>query len=166
MLRVKRLNKNHDRKGFDCGDKHLNEFLQKHARQHAQRNISRTFVLIDDDAPQAIVGYYRLTVCEVVPGNIPDPRLHNYPNPLPASKLARLAVNMQKQRRGFGELLLIDAMQRSMSIAENAGLVGMFVDAKDERAAAYYSRYGLIPLENNRLQLYLPISTIRQTFEM
>ena len=45
MLNVEHLEKHHDRKDFDCGNKKLNDFLQKHARQHAEREISRTFVL-------------------------------------------------------------------------------------------------------------------------
>lgn len=166
MLKIERLNKAHDSKGFDCGDVNLNGFLQRHARQHAERNISRTFILIDNKKNlQTIIGYYTLTICEVVPGKITDPRLQNYPNPLPAAKLARIAVSTNSQRSGFGELLLMNAMERSVSISENAGLVGMFVDAKNDNAAKYYSKYGFVPIKNNPLTLYLSISTIRQTLD-
>ena len=165
MLKVERLDKNHDRKGFDCGDQRLNDFLQKHARQHAEREISRTFVAIDDAKPKRIVGYYTLTVCEVIPASIPDTRLEKYPYPMPAAKLARLAVQSEDQGNSIGEILLLNAMERSLSISENAGLVGMFVDAKDDKAADYYKRYGFIPNDNDNLMLYLPMATIRQAFE-
>lgn len=166
MLKVERLSKSHDRKGFDCGDKKLNEFLQKTARQHAERGISRTFVLIDSGSPHAILGYYTLTVCEVMPGKIPDLRLQRYPYPMPAAKLARLAVCTDNQKNGFGQNLLLNAMERSARISEDAGLVGMFIDAKDDEAAGYYKNFGFIPIGNNHLVLYLPISTIRQAFEI
>lgn len=162
MLKIERLSKNHDRTGFDCGDKKLNEFLQKTARQHAKREISRTFVLIDNELPQTILGYYTLTVCEVMPGEISD----RYPFPMPAAKLARLAICACNQKNGFGENLLLNAMERSARISEDAGLVGMFVDAIDDKAAGYYKRFGFIPTENNPLVLYLPIATIRQAFEI
>ncbi|MES9882022.1 MAG: N-acetyltransferase [Sedimenticola sp.] len=165
MLKIEHLSKNHDRKGFDCGDQKLNEFLQKTARQHANREISRTFVLIDGDSPKTILGYYTLTVCEVMPSEISDPRLQRYPHPMPAAKLARLAICADSQQNGFGENLLLNAMECSARISENAGLVGMFVDAKVRRAAGYYMRFGFIPTENNHLVLYLPIATIRQALE-
>ncbi len=165
MLSVERLEKHHDRNGFDCGNKILNDFLQKHARQHAEREISRTFVLTNDTQPKKIVGYYTLAVCEVIPNDIPDPRLERYPHPMPAAKLARLAVCSHNQGNGIGEKLLLNAMERSLSISENAGLIGMFVDAKDDKAAGYYRPYGFIPTENDHLILYLPIATMRQAFE-
>jgi ribosomal protein S18 acetylase RimI-like enzyme len=40
---------------------------------------------------------------------------------------------------------MIEAMQRTLMIAENAGIIGLFVDAKDEVAKAYYERYGFEP---------------------
>jgi hypothetical protein len=37
---------------------------------------------------------------------------------------------------------MIEAMQRTLAIAENVGIIGLFVDAKDEAAKAYYERRG------------------------
>ncbi len=162
MLKIEHLGKHHDRKSFDCGDRKLNDFLQKSARQHAEREISRTFVLTDDDSPNTILGYYTLTVCEVMPGEVSDPRLQRYPHPMPAAKLARLAICADNQRNGFGQNLLLNAMERTARISEDAGLVGMFVDAKDDTAKDYYIKFGFIPRENDNLVLYLPIATIRQ----
>jgi len=165
MLKIEHLSKAHNRKEFECGNNKLNEFLYKHARQHAEREISKTFVLIDDDNPRTIIGYYTLTVCEIVPSDIPDPRLKHYPHPMPAAKLARLAICKNNQQNGFGKNLLMNAMERSVRISENAGLVGMFVDAKDDKAARYYMKLGFIPLEKNQHMLYLPIATIRRAFD-
>lgn len=166
MLKIEHLTKHHDRKSFDCGDQKLNEFLQKTARQHAERGISRTFVLVDGDSPKTILGYYTLTVCEVLPGKIADSRLQSYPHPMPAAKLARLAICADNQKNGFGQNLLFNAMERSAQISENVGLVGVFVDVKDDKVASYYAKFGFIPTENNPLVLYLPIATIRQALEI
>lgn len=165
MLKIEYLSKTHDRKEFNCGNKILNEFLQKRARQHAERELSRTFVLINDDTPNKIIGYYTLTVCEIIPSDISDPRLQSYPHPIPAAKLARLAICENNQHSGFGKYLLMNAMERSVRISKDAGLVGMFVDAKDNDASTYYMKFGFIPTENNHLILYMPIATIRRAFE-
>ena len=164
MLKVEQLSRSHDRKRFSCGIEPLDTFLQKHARQHAERNISRTFVLVESEAPETIVAYYTLSVCEVIPAEIPDLRLQRYPHPIAAAKLARLAVTKTQQKKGLGKQILVNAMERTLSIAENAGIVGLFVDAKDETAAAFYKRYGFIETEQRPLILYLPMATIGEAF--
>ena len=50
MHKIELLAKVHDRDGFDCGSEPLNLFLKQTARQHAERGISRTFVLVDEAA--------------------------------------------------------------------------------------------------------------------
>ena len=164
MRRIERLAKAHDRKRFDCGNAALNSFLRQSARQHAERDISRTFVLIDEESPTTILGYFTLTVCEALPTRIPDRRLQHYPHPMPAIRLARVAIDVNHQRGGLGALLLMDAMHRSLLISANVGLIGIFVDAKDRDAATYYGKYGFVRLETDPLQLFLPIGTIRKLF--
>lgn len=45
-----------------------------------------------------------------------------------------------------------------------AGVVGLFVDAKDSRVAGFYRKFGFIPLEDNPLSLMLPCQSILKTF--
>jgi len=165
MLKIEKLAKTHNRKSFDSSSEPLNRFIKNLARQHADRGISRTFVLIEEDHPKIILGYFTLTICEVIPADIPDPRLQRYPHPIPAAKLVRLAVSLKHQKKGMGKILMIEALRRTIAISENAGLIGIFVDAKDKFAADYYQQYEFIPHENNPLLLFLPIETIRQLFK-
>lgn len=162
MKRIELLNKSHNRTEFDCGDDALNQYLQRTARQHNQKGISRTFVLIDSSQPQAIIGYFTLSICEVRSVKLPSNLAKKYPQTVPRVKLARLAVAQLHQRQGIGEILMIEAMTKAVNIADNAGVIGLFVDAKDERAKSYYARYGFISLEDNLLQMFLPLSTVRQ----
>jgi hypothetical protein len=46
-------------------------------------------------------------------------------------------------------------------ISDNAGIIGLFVDAKDEKAKNYYLRYGFVSLQDNPLEMFLPLSTVR-----
>lgn len=82
-----------------------------------------------------------------------------------AAKLARLAVTNHLQRKGLGSHLLLDAMDRVLRVAEHLGIIGFFIDAKDEKAADYYRQFGFIPLPDNALELFLPLTTIRKAFE-
>ena len=56
-LTIQTLTKAHNRNAFDCGDEALNVFLQKIARQHNEKGLSKTFVLIDPQYPADIIGY-------------------------------------------------------------------------------------------------------------
>lgn len=46
MIQIEALSNRHNRKQFDCGNESLNRYLQQTARQHAQKGIARTFVLM------------------------------------------------------------------------------------------------------------------------
>jgi GNAT superfamily N-acetyltransferase len=156
------LSRNHDRAGFDCGVPELNSFLKATARQHSDKGISRTFVLSEHERPAVIFGYFTLTLCEVRTEDLPAAYAKKYPqHGLPAVRLARLAVSRKYQRKGYGGLLLAEAVYRTVLIAEQAGVIGMFVDAKEERAYKFYERYGFVSLPGHASQLFLPIETLR-----
>lgn len=114
MKVIELLDKSHNRKQFDCGLEVLNQFLRQTARQHIQKGISRTFVLIDSDRPQEIIGFFTLTLCEIRLENLPPQLAKKYPSRVPGVKLARLAVAKDWQRQGIGEVLMIEAMQRAL----------------------------------------------------
>jgi len=159
---IELLDQSHDRDLFDCGNDALNQFLQQTARQHNQKGVSRTFVLVDTGQQEIVIGFFTLTLCEVRVEQLPLKFAKKYPTKVPGVKLARLAVSIDSQRKGIGGILMIEAMQRAVSVAENAGGIGLFVDAKDENARNYYLRYGFVILEDASLQLFLPLSTIQQ----
>jgi GNAT superfamily N-acetyltransferase len=155
------LDKSHDRTGFDCGEAELNTFLKTTARQHDQKGISRTFVLTDGSP--VILGFFTLTLCEVSPTSLPSQYARAYPDhSLPAVRLARLAVSRRAQKQRFGELLLSEAVYRTALIADQAGVIGLFVDAKNDAARQFYRRYGFLEIPEQPLKLFLPINTIRR----
>jgi ribosomal protein S18 acetylase RimI-like enzyme len=158
---IELLNKSHNREQFDCGVEVLNQFLKTTARQHIQKGISRTFVLSDEDNPRIIIGFFTLTICEIRSEKLPSEIAKKYPSQVPGVKLARLAVDRQWQRQGIGEILMVEAMQRALIVADTAGGIGLFVDAKDEAAQSYYARYGFITLADNPLEMFLPLSLLK-----
>lgn len=162
MLKIEPLGRQHDRAGFDCGSSELNNYLRSTARQHLERGLSRTFVLIDEKAPTSIVGFFTLTSCEIRVETLPVKYAKKYPHRAPAAKLARLAVQVEKQRQGLGSLMMVDAMQRIIAVAEHLGVIGFFVDAKNDKAQVFYKQFGFLELPDNPLELFLPIATLRQ----
>lgn len=165
MPSIELLSRGHDREGFSCGERELDEYLKRTARQHNDKGIARTFVLVDTDEPEKILGFFTLTSCEVVAAELPPEYAKKYPRKAPAAKLARLAVTMDRQRQGLGGLMMVDAMRRTLAVAENIGIIGFFVDAKNQGAHDYYEQYGFIALPNHPLALFLPLGTLAAAVE-
>lgn len=165
MLEIEVLSKKHNRAAFDCGDSELNYFLQRIARQHINKGISKTFVLIDTGNATEIIAYMTLTVCEIYARDIPHTWKKKYPQKIPAAKLARLAVSTAYQRKGYGELLIIDAMQKTLEVSNAMGVAGLFVDAKHEQAKNYYNQFGFISLPEQLENLFLPLSTLAKSLD-
>lgn len=84
------------------------------------------------------------------------------PDQIPAMRLGRLAVAQTQQGAGYGKTLLVEALNRIARVADLAGGIGLFVDAKDEAAAAFYARFGFEPTPSGPLTLFMPTETIRQ----
>ena len=80
------LNPSHQRSDFDCGDDALNHYLQTMARQHQDKGISRTYVLVDEEQPDAILAYMTLSVCEVLATALTPQLAKKYPNRIPAAR--------------------------------------------------------------------------------
>ena len=164
MHKIELLAKTHDRDGFDCGSEPLNLFLKQTARQHAERGISRTFVLVDEAAtpPKPIVGFFSLNICQIKAESLTPQEAKKLPREVAGVRLGRLAVAKANQRQGIGKTLLVAAMGKFIEIFNTAGGIGLFVDAKDQEANRYYEQFGFVSLPSNELELFLPVRTIHE----
>ncbi|MGA2544498.1 MAG: GNAT family N-acetyltransferase [Verrucomicrobiota bacterium] len=164
MHKIEPLARSHDRDGFDCGSEPLNLFLKQTARQHAERGISRTFVLVDEDAgaPKPILGFFSLNICQIKSETLTPGEVKKLPRDVSGVRLGRLAVAKACQRQGIGKSLLVAAMGKFIEIFNTAGGIGLFVDAKDQDAKRYYEQFGFVSMPSNELELFLPVKTIHE----
>lgn len=164
MLSVELLDATHARSGFDCGVEPLNRYLQQIARQHITKGISKTFVLVDEAAaaPKPVLGFFSISPCQVLGQHVPAKWAKKLPRQIPALRLGRLAVARTQQGAGYGKALLVEAILRVARVADLAGGIGLFVDAKDDAAAGFYARFGFEPTPSDPLTLFMPAATIRQ----
>jgi predicted GNAT family N-acyltransferase len=91
-------------------------------------------------------------------------RLPKYPQ-LPATLLGRLAVDQNHRGQGFGSLLLMDALQRSLTTSRQVASLAVVVDALDQAAVTFYLKYGFLPFQGELMKLYLPMKSIEMLFE-
>jgi ribosomal protein S18 acetylase RimI-like enzyme len=164
VRKIELLTKLHDRDGFDCGSEPLNLFLKQTARQHADRGISRTFVLVDEgaSAPKPIIGFFSLNLCQIKSELLSADEAKKLPRDVSGIRLGRLAVAKAYQREGIGKTLLVVAMGKFIEIFNTAGGIGLFVDAKNQEAKHYYKQFGFVALPSNELELFLPVKTIQE----
>lgn len=152
----------HDRSTFDCGVAVLNEYLQRYARQNHESGGAKTFVAVEPNAPSTILGYYTISPGAIDFARTPEivtKKLGRYD--VPVFRLGRLAISRALQGRGLGADLLLAAGERAISVAREVGGVALAIDAKDDRAAGWYERFGALRLIDDPLKLVLPLDTIR-----
>ena len=145
--------KKHIKTAFDCGIQPLNQYLLQYASQDVRKNFAALFVAVHD-ATEKILGYYTLSNASVLLENIPEALRRTLPKyrEVPAIRLGRLAVDVSVQGQGIGVKLLGNAIERSVSNVAAWAL--MVVDAKDEKARDFYTRFGFTSLLDDKLHLY------------
>jgi len=153
--------------GFSSGKRALDTFFRRHAFDNDQRGIGRTFVLRSGGAVglPALLGFYTLCMASIEVETVPATQREKLPTyPMPVALIGRLAVDRRAQGRGYGAMLLRDALQRVLLAAASVGCYGVIVDAKDDQAATFYERYGFVqtnPGGGFPRRMFLAIQTAR-----
>lgn len=150
------LSKWHDRSGFDCGDTQLNGWLAQVAKQHKEKGVSSTFVVAASETSTEVMGFYAINMAELINADLPEKYRKRLPSKVPVFRLGRLATSNSYQRKGIGEFMLFDVIDRISRIATEVGGVGLVVDAKPT-AVDFYKRYGFDPMGDHPQHLFLPI---------
>lgn len=150
------------RRSFSCGTEALDDYFKQFAKGNHVKNIGKTFVLLEDN--EAVIGYYTTSMGSIDFLSLPQEfraRLPRYP--IPIARIARLAVNVKWQKQGWGEFLLVDALHRIREAASLIAAFGVIVDAKDETAKAFYTKFGFTAFADNSLCLFLPMDSIPES---
>lgn len=163
---IELLSKQHNKKDFRCGTDELDHYFRQQAGQEARRHVAATFVLIENDT-RNIAGFYTLSSTSVDVSQLPETQLSKLPKYpiLPATLLARLAVDKRYQGKKLGELLLIDAMKRSLKSSYEIGAIAIVVDAKNDNVVGFYKKYGFIQFNTFPAKLFFPMSTVKSIWK-
>lgn len=120
-------------------------------------------------AENRIAGYYTLSADNIDAKDLPEGivtqlNLPRYPY-IGAALIGRLARDLVYKGQGVGELLLADALQKSLYMSRDIASAAVVVDAKDEKAHQFYVDFGFIPFpDSKKRRLFLPMATIEKTF--
>ena len=152
----------HGVSAFTCGEASLDTWLRDHADHAARMNTARTFVWTDAQARSAdVVAYYALSAHLLAAELLPRRVSRGGPRELPAVLLAKLALSSSVHGQGLGAQLLVDALRRVVRAAHQGPAARVvLVDALTPAAAAFYQRYGFLPIPDNPTRLVQKMSDI------
>jgi len=147
------LEQHHHLENFNSGKPALDDWLIQHALQAQQSGSARTFIVRNNDR---VAGYFSLTVGQIDALEATERiRKGMGQHPIPVILLARLAVHLQDQKRGIGKGMLLNAVQRTLLIAEQAGVRALLTHPLDMNATRFYLRFGFEPSPFRERQLLL-----------
>ena len=155
------LKKHHTRKGFDCGYSALNNYLKLRSGQELRKNIAFPYMMTFENENE-VIGYYTLSATSVALDELPE----NYTKitrhkSVPAVLIGRLAIKKNLQGKGYGKLLLLNALRR-ISHSRGFAVMMVVVESKDKTSSAFYSQYGFMDLGSETSHMFLPYKTIQK----
>ncbi len=164
VLKINLLDsRRHIRSNFCCGKESLDNYIRKQASQDLKRRVSTVFVLIDEPEMN-VLGYYTLssyTVDVTVLDESFAKKLPRYPV-LPATLLGHLAVDHSQKGKRFGELLLVDALKKSLDAAMQVSSLAVIAEALDDQALSFYLKYGFQQFRQEPRKLYFPMKSVEE----
>jgi GNAT superfamily N-acetyltransferase len=143
---------------FCCGRPELDIYLKRFALMNQKSGSATTYILKHD---KTVIGYYSLAVGSVEHRTAPSRMMKGLAkHPIPVMLLARLAVSDKFQRQGLGQVLLRDALARTIQAGDIAGIRALLVHAKDDEARNWYLAQGFYPSPTDPLHLFVLLKDV------
>lgn len=163
-VRIVALAKDLDRSGFTSGVAALDDWFKTRASQDEKRNIARVFVAVDNNL--GVVGFYSLSTYTLAIDDMPPDHAKKLPryDQIPAALIGRLARDIRMKGKDLGALLLGDAVRRIIAANRSLAVHAIVVDAKDDKAAAFYSSFGFLAFPLHPRRLFLPMQVAESAF--
>jgi GNAT superfamily N-acetyltransferase len=158
----------HDRSAFTCGFGPIDNFLKSSLSDQIKTGMVAAWIATADDDP-SVLGFYTLGAMAVRsdlgPGTwqragVPD---------IPVIYIRAVAVREDKQGKGLGAALVVDAMRRCLGIADQMGAAAIVLDVlKDQhfkRRWTFYEDLGFRHLGDprNPTRVFIPMTDVRAT---
>jgi len=84
------------------------------------------------------------------------------PDPIPVMVLGRLAVDVDWQGKQMGTGMLKDAIQRTIIVAEQAGIRALLVHALTDKARNFYQQWGFRKSLTNDMTLMITLDETKK----
>ena len=121
--------------------------------------------IITDAATGQIAGYVTLSAAQIERALLPRPQQRNRPDPVPATLLGQLAVDVTFQSQGHAASLLMFALRTALVASETIGSMGVLTHPLDDGVRGFYVRWGFqdLPFDPRRA-MFVRMADLRLSF--
>lgn len=158
-----RLSEHHELAQLNCGRDELDRWLLCEALRAQTAGVAHTTVWTRPD-DLVVVAFYAIAPTQFMRTDLPSRSLSAGFSTIPGYLIARLALSQALHGRGLGTQLLLDALERIVAAATNAGGRLIAVDAIDDAAHSFYRHHNFQPIQGSR-RLVLKIATARTALD-
>ena len=157
------LCREHNRQDFDCGEPEMNEYIHHYLAQQT-RNWDTTCTVLEDADTLEMIGFFTVSPSAISRNDLPT-EIHSAYDSTGVYKLGRLAVSVKHQGKGYGTLLLDEAID--LLTNRNAPkALGLFVELKTPELQTFYSKYGFVRISNSssngRIRMFFAFTPTRK----
>ena len=142
------LNKEINRKNFDCGIDEFNIIFKNYSfrqQQKQQKNFNKTYVLVDKGYA---LGFYTISNGSIELESLPSKLKKKLPKyPVPVAIIGRLAVSKEHQGKNYEQFLLVNALKKILNISQKIGIFAVVVHAKGQKSKNFYMKFGFMELD-------------------
>jgi ribosomal protein S18 acetylase RimI-like enzyme len=146
---------------FSCGVRRIDDYLRQGLTLQ-EHNLARLFVALEPPKKAAVIGYYAMHNMHIEAAALPPPGGMSLRRDavVGAVYVVMFAVDKQHQNRGVGTALFANALRRVKRISAETGTAVVVLEALNERAEAFYRRFGFETLVSGTRRLFLPVGEI------
>jgi GNAT superfamily N-acetyltransferase len=153
-FRLERLQRDHPRRRFHCGQHQVDDWLTAKALQNQEKHLSVTKVLLDPAG--GITGFYTLATGQIDFGDLPPQAAKQLPRRmLPVAVLAWFGVSAASQGRGLGSMLLAQALRDCHEAGKTFAFIAVVLDCINDEAKAFYIQWDFEELPGHPYRLFL-----------
>lgn len=146
----------------------VDNYFKRTANKLAKADNARIWVLTGQD--DQVIGFHAINAHAVDYADLPERFSRTRPGHgmIPAAYISMIGVDRRQSGKGYGGVLLIDALRRIVRASDALGLAVVMLDVLDDgqpaqvqRRLTLYTGYGFTPLVSKPLRLFMPIATAR-----
>ncbi|WP_354700071.1 acetyltransferase [Paraconexibacter sp. AEG42_29] len=150
----------HDLSAFRSGNDALDRWLRDGAHRAHAAGTAHTTVWTPPSA-DGVVAFHAIAPTQFTRAELPSRSLSAGYSQIPGYLIARLALDHTLHGQGLGSQLLLDALERIVVAAGEAGGRLIAVDAIDDAAHRFYRHHDFLPIHDSS-RLVMKVSTARQ----
>jgi GNAT superfamily N-acetyltransferase len=158
-----RLGEHHDLAQLNCGHDELDRWLRHEALRAQAAGTAHTTVWTKPD-DLVVVAFHAIAPTQFMRTDLPSRSLSAGYSAIPGYLIAQLALAQALHGQGMGTQLLLDALERIVAAATNAGGRLVAVDALDDAAHSFYCHHDFQPIQGSR-RLVMKVATARAAIE-